>query len=165
ERLSQLKLPAIEEEALRLAVAAALNLSVEEIHENFSADDTSAWDSLGQMALAATLYDRFGVNLPADEIFRMRALEDIRRLVACHRNDHRSADSLSLPDNPELLPLLDHEGATIALAQRASPQSNSCGANGTGAGRSRHETGNGQELSVVIAATFVADPLASALKL
>ena len=61
--------PPAEGEAIRRAVAAALNLSLADVHDDLTAGDCSAWDSLGQIALAATLHDRFGVNLRAAEIF------------------------------------------------------------------------------------------------
>lgn len=141
--------PVAEGDAIHRAVAAALNLPLAEVHDDLTADQCFAWDSLGQISLAATLHDRFGLNLPAAEIFQVRSVRDIRRLLAQRQIGHQPGCPVTLPDNPELLPLLDHEAATFALARRDQ----------------RTGTDSKQELTVVIAATFTSEPLASALKL
>lgn len=138
-----------DEAALRHVVATALDLTVSDIPADFQSCDCSAWDSLGQLAIAAGLHDRFGVLISAERGFQLKSLADLRQLLS-----EQAAESPvielsdeSLPHDPELLPLLDHERVTRALSGRASTTV------------AKHEP-----VSVVIAATFVAEPIASTLK-
>jgi FkbH-like protein len=135
------------DEPLRAAVAEALGLSLEEVHAGLSADDCSAWDSLGQLSLASVLSARFGVKLSAAEVFGLRSIAQVSRWLGerCSTNGTSHADEL--PADPELLPLEDHEKATRALLAR--PPRCAEGA---------------LELSVVVAATFTAELLAPVLK-
>ena len=146
----------VEDESLRQVVATALDVPLTSVTHNFTASECSAWDSLGQMAIAAGLHDRFGITVPAETSFRMKSMDDLRKLLcgtasSVETRANTAADSFTLPDDPELLPLLDHEQVTRALASR---ESNSA----ANASISR------EPVSVVIAATFVAEPIASSLK-
>ncbi|TXT19083.1 MAG: FkbH-like protein, partial [Planctomycetota bacterium] len=139
----------VDDESLRQVVATALDLPLNSVTPNFTTADCSAWDSLGQMAIAAGLHDRFGITVPAETSFRRQLLRGTASSGETRVN--AAADSFALPDDPELLPLLDHEQVTRALA---SQESN----NAANASISR------EPMSVVIAATFVAEPVASSLK-
>lgn len=180
-----------DEMAMRQVLSIALNWPIAEIHSDFHANDCSAWDSLGQLAIAAGLHDRFGLVVPAEMIFRLKSLSDLRTLILkpqavldetfdvprplgsgqreplpngrgtdvvrfnqCLANKHRAyneSPSIELPHDPELLPLLDHEQVTRALSHCESLPP-------------RNETTARESVSVVVAATFVAEPLASTLK-
>lgn len=155
---------AIDNDALRRVVANALDLPLESVDDELTADECAAWDSLGQLGIAAALHSRFGITLSADKSFRLRSMADLREIVQAARansesdagasnataSSHRE-EIIELPSDPELLPLLDHEAVTRALAMR-----------GTTAGR---DTSPREPLPIVIAATFTAEPVASSLKL
>lgn len=138
-----------EESALRQVVATALDLIAAEIPEDFQASDCAAWDSLGQLAIAAGLHDRFGISVPAERGFQLKSLADLRQLLREPTALSPAVEPLAdvLPHDSELLPLLDHEHATRALSDRASTA-----------------VTDYDLVSVVIAATFVAEPVASTLK-
>ena len=52
---------------LRRLVTDALKLSASESPEELSADTCSSWDSLGQVAIAAAIYDRYGIAIDATQ--------------------------------------------------------------------------------------------------
>lgn len=145
---------------VRHLVAAALDLPLDEIHANLSSQDCVAWDSLGQLAIAAGLHDRFGIVVSAHESFCLKSMQDLQRVIATHRslrpsvaaNGLTAQDTTPLPNDPELLPLLDHEQATRALAERTADAAFA-------------STLVREPVRVVVAATFVAEPLANSLKL
>ncbi len=150
-----------DEESLCQIVASALDLRLDEVHSDLSFDQCPAWDSLGQLAIAAALHDRLGIILSANESFGLKSMGDLRKVIAKNSSkptvqlavvsrSEQPADekALPLPDDPELLPLLDHELVTRGLAARGGGTSTIQGS-----------------VSVVIAATFVAEPLANSLKL
>jgi FkbH-like protein len=136
---------------VRRLVGETLNLSADRVAPDFCCDDCAEWDSLAQMAIAAALYNRFGVTVASAEVFGLRSIPDLCRLVRRRfgRSDETAAPVDSLPQDPELIPLLDTPTATRLLAQRAS----------TDREPPQHE------LDVVIAATFTADPLVPSLTL
>jgi len=134
---------------LHRLVADALGISAEKITTETSAGNCSAWDSVGKMAIAAALHDRFGLNLPPAIIFGLNSVADVERAIANNAGKkviHK--EELLLPLNPELLPLLDPARVLAALASEMGGSSM--------AGEKNH---------IVIAATFVAQPLTSALQL
>lgn len=146
---------------VRHLVAVALDLPLDEVHANLSSLDCMAWDSLGQLAIAAGLHDRFGIVVSAHESFCLKSMQDLRRVIASHRSPESSAaasgltahgTTTALPNDPELLPLLDHEQATRALSERTLDVSFA-------------STFVREPVTVVVAATFVAEPLANSLKL
>jgi FkbH-like protein len=136
---------------VRRLVGETLNLSPDRVAPDFCCDDCAEWDSLAQMAIAAALYNRFGVAIASAEVFGLRSIPDLCRLVRRRfgRTDETAAQVDSLPQDAELIPLLDTPTATRLLAQRAS----------TDQKPPQHE------LDVVIAATFTADPLVPSLNL
>lgn len=173
----------VDDESLRQVVATALDLPPNSVTPNFTAADCSAWDSLGQMAIAAGLHDRFGITVPAETSFRMKSMDDLRQLLrgtawSVETRVNSAADSFALPDDPELLPLLDHEQVTRALASSVTrsvtegERFNDSHHNGVDAALALADaSGYGvsplisrEPVSVVIAATFVAEPVASSLK-
>ncbi|HEY0581577.1 MAG TPA: HAD-IIIC family phosphatase, partial [Chloroflexota bacterium] len=108
----------------------------------------SAWDSLGQVAIATALFDRYGIGLDPPEIFRLCDLDDLVRVVGGHGPLAVSgADELSALPALDELPLLDPQVATRTLAAHfdvAPP--------------------GAKRLHVTIAATFTAEPIAPTLK-
>ena len=135
--------------AIRRLIAGALSLPVETISRETSTATCTAWDSIGKMAIAAAVHDRFGLNLPPEIIFSLDSVADVERAVAKNagiKDVHK--EEFSLPSNPELLPLLDPARVLAALAGKMNGSA-------TAGGKNR----------VVVAATFVAQPLASALQL
>lgn len=141
-------------QSARRIVAEALNLSLEDVPAELAADGCEAWDSLGQVAIAATLYAHQSLRLSADQVFSLRSVNDIVRLL-----EHSAAEPPSsiapagndgfLPENPDLLPLLPRETVTRQLAQASRFSTKEMLA----------------PLTVRIAATFTAEPLASALSI
>jgi acyl carrier protein len=64
----------------------------EAFHEAFSVDpllisletrpeDVPGWDSLGQLALATSLEQRFGISLDVDDLMEMESVFDIVRIL------------------------------------------------------------------------------------
>jgi FkbH-like protein len=136
-----------EADALHNVVAEALDIPVSEVNDDLSSQTCAAWDSLGQMALAAGLHARFGLDLPAKEVFRLHSVADLRRAVAVQATPTSALASVlvKLPNIPELLPLFDADQVTRLLVAKADLPTTSA-------------------LRVVIAATFTATPLATALR-
>jgi len=135
--------------AIRSLIAGALSLPVEAISRETSKASCTAWDSIGKMAIAAAVHDRFGLSLPPEIIFNLDSVADVERAVTDHagkKNIHQ--EEFLLPSNPELLPLLDSARVLAALASELG---------GSAAAGAKHQ--------IVIAGTFVAQPLASALQL
>ncbi|MES2522489.1 MAG: HAD-IIIC family phosphatase [Gemmatimonadota bacterium] len=170
-------LPTDEERVIREIVAAALYLKPDEVTHDLSADDCDEWDSLAQMSIASALQQQLHIVVPDAERFCMRSMADIRSVVGRVRLSSaalptatagatssalpaalpipsvqsQSALLLGLPDNAELLPLMDHAVVSSSLAARLFARSNAAVA-GTLSCR------------VVIAATFTAEPLSASLK-
>lgn len=138
-------------EAIGRLIAEALNLPPGEITSGTSSANCVVWDSMGKMAIAAALHDRFRISLPPEKIFTLDSVADVAGVIAAGtKSETADADEFRLPTDPELLPLFEPARVLAALAQRTS--------DGTVAsGR--------QKIPVVIAATFVAQPLAPALEL
>ncbi|KAB8331116.1 HAD-IIIC family phosphatase [Scytonema tolypothrichoides VB-61278] len=136
-------------------IANAIRLPVEEIADDLNSENCMAWDSLATMSIAASLYDRFSIRVPAKDIFKLNSRKSIEQLIAAHTdNNPDSSDAVStpkqdteIPNNPELLPLYNPEAVTQALARRF-PESMPKG-----------------DKKIVIAATFTAQPLGSTLEL
>jgi acyl carrier protein len=108
------------------------------------------WDSLERMAIAATLVDGYGCRLKPEEIWQLQTLADVERVIG-ERVHHESkgatvnalATAEALPKNPEWLPLLPAAQATRLLAQTST------------AANEKHAP-----VSIVVAASFTAEPLA-----
>jgi FkbH-like protein len=149
-------LPAADEHALREIVADALGRPLTDVTSDLSAAQCASWDSLAQMAIGVALQQRFGMVVPAADSFRLRSMADIRALVDRARPSETGAGQPQaalppvLPRNPELLPLMDHELATNSLAASVEH---------------RPPDADLRELSIVVAATFTAEPLGSPLRL
>jgi FkbH-like protein len=161
--------PSVSSAALRELVIDALQLAPDRVPVELSKAACAEWDSLGQVAIAAALFDRYGVAIDGEELFRICTLNDIADLVT--KKDREPADrpdapkpgesdqkrfpppeigtdrSSTLSDDVDLLPLLEPQGATRALAARF---------NGAPAGA--------QHLRVCIAASFTVQPLASTVR-
>jgi FkbH-like protein len=136
---------------IRHLVAETLNLSADRVPPDFCCDDCAEWDSLAQMAIAAAIFNRFGVSVASAEVFGLRSIADLCGLVhrRMDRTDETAEPIAALPDDPELIPLMETSTATRLLAQCAS---------------SDRETPR-HGLEIVIAATFTAESLAPALSL
>lgn len=142
---------------LNAIIASAIQLRPEEIADDLNGDNCMAWDSIAKMAIAASLYDRFNIRVPTTEIFKLNSRQAIEQLIATHTDDEllvRSRDKSiiardpSVPANPELLPLYQPETVTQLLAHRfREPE------------QATHKK------KMVVAATFTAQPLGSALEL
>lgn len=154
-------------ESARALVLGALDLRADQAPADLSSDTCAAWDSLGQVSIAAAIYDRYGVTVGAAQVFRLRTLRDVADAVAGHASAAPARSALeiprsdgfagstaphrvngSLPRDPEMLPLLDVQESTTALAACLGEQSV-----------------DGEPLPVLIASSFTAQPLAPALTL
>ncbi len=154
--------------ALRELVVAALQLGPGEAPAELSSDTCAAWDSLGQIAIAAALFDRYGIAVDGEEVFRIRALRDVEDLIRRQKREPErpgretpcanggeiaspprvADDSRSLlPDDLDMLPLVDSQNATRALAARFDKESSVA-----------------QRLRVGIAASFTMQPVAPTLR-
>ncbi|NJR75339.1 MAG: hypothetical protein HC773_20250 [Scytonema sp. CRU_2_7] len=136
-------------------IANAIRLPLEEISDDLNSENCMAWDSLATMSIAASLYDRFSIRVPAKDIFKLNSCKSIEQLIAAHTdNNPDNSDAVStpkqdteIPNNPELLPLYNPEAVTQALARRFA------------------ESMPKGDKKIVIAATFTAQPLGSTLEL
>lgn len=138
--------------AARRVVRQALNLPAEFADDHPAAEfERGEWDSLVQLAIAATLADAYEVRLQPREITRIKNVADVANLIAAKlatpTDVAAPAATVALPSDPEWLPLLPSADATRLLAQAARP----CVA------------GSSAPLKVVVAASFTAEPLASSL--
>ena len=140
------------DEVARSLVAEALNLPIERVTEDLSIHNCDVWDSLGQMQIASALHDRFGVQLQAEQIFQISDMQRVNQLIK-EKPSQPSIDeqSVDLPENPEWLPLLDYQKATQALATRYQGK--------------RDLNSQPDTVSVVIAASYTAQPIATSLQL
>ena len=147
--------PAELETAGRL-VAFALGIKVTELPQELSADTCSAWDSLGQIAIATALFDSYGVTV-GNDLYRLRTLNDVANAIA--QRAARTVPAASkqtpasppgtavVPDDVEMLPLLGPAEATRALAARfPDPPAGAA------------------PLRVVVAASSTAQPIATTMK-
>lgn len=132
------------------AVASALRLPVNEVSATFSCEDCREWDSLGQMAVASTLYSLTGTEIPMAQCFGLRSIPQIVEFLESKQVRPPSETREAIPANPELLPLLNHQHTTRLLAERKS----------TNSSLSRFPA-----IKVVVSATFSAEPLVSSLTL
>ena len=155
-------------ESVRTLVLGALGLRADQAPEDLSSDTCPAWDSLGQVSIAAAIFDRYGVTVGPTRLFRLRTLQDVADAIAGHAAPAVAQPALetpravpfagpappatrpngSLPRDPEMLPLLDVQEGTTALAAHVDGESVS-----------------GEPLSVLIASSFTAQPVAPALTL
>lgn len=129
---------------LERLVADALHLPLENINK-LNSQNCMEWDSLGKMAIAAALYDRFTIEVPEDKIFELNSFDEIHAMVSRAESDKPS--HLNLPGNPELLPLYDLETVTSALISQ----------------NQKEQKKDLIALKVIVASSFVAQPLASSL--
>lgn len=109
--------------------------------------DPDSWDSLDQMAIAAALYAHTQVAVPADEIFQLQTLDDVAARLSNSPSEPQSPSGDRLPENPELLPLLNRQSTSSWLARQAA-ESNA----------------GDKQLTVVVAASFTADLIAPAIQ-
>ncbi len=133
---------------LHQLIAEALELPAGQITPETSAKNCPVWDSTGRMAIAAALHDRFGLDLPPETIEQLNSVSDVEKALAGASGPKAPADASPLSTDPELLPLLDPARVLAALADQVD------------ASDARRK-----KIRVVIAATFIAPPLASALRL
>ncbi len=134
-------------------VAEALSLPEESVTSETSASNCLAWDSIGKMSIAAALHDRFKLRLSPEEIFTLDSVADVERFASRAAGDKPAAgDDFILPANPELFPLFDPAQITAALARQAH-------------NRGSEPVPPKDDTRIVIAATFVAQPVASSLQL
>jgi carbonic anhydrase/acetyltransferase-like protein (isoleucine patch superfamily)/acyl carrier protein len=68
-------------EEIRALVIEALMLKPEEAPDPLDMDNCEFWDSMGQMAIAALISDRYRVSVPAEQVTRIRNLQDVADLL------------------------------------------------------------------------------------
>lgn len=164
------QLPVADHERARELIGFALGIKSSELSRETSVDSCMAWDSLGQIAIATALFDRYGITVDNRQAYRLRTLEDIENVIA--ENSRATSDggvralaraiAKSVEKSPErigidsllgdveMLPLIDRGEATRVLtncfleepATIPSPRS----------------------LNVIIASNFTAQPLATTMK-
>ena len=152
--------------AVRELVLDALQLDPHEVPAELSSDTCAEWDSLGQIAIAAALFDRYGIGVGGEAVFRIRTLRDVEDLIGrqerepdpagtprTHGEDVLPASYIpddrrtALPDDLDMLPLLEPQHATRALAARFDK-----------------ESAGAQRLRICIAASFTVQPIVSAVR-
>lgn len=72
------------QQKLRDAFSAALNIPSAEIFDDLSYESIPQWDSVAHMALVVGLEDAFGVMLDTDEILAMNSVAKAREIIAKH---------------------------------------------------------------------------------
>jgi FkbH-like protein len=140
-----------DDEVIQL-IARSLGVDPSRINPSTRAEDCDEWDSLGQMSIAAALQLRYGIRLAPEQIFALRSVQDVLTHLdpSCLVRHEPVPASFTLPSDPELLPLLDPSRVTASLlagSERSEPAS------------------EGTSIQIVVAATFVAEPLAQSLRL
>jgi FkbH-like protein len=156
-------------EDVRGLVIDALRLAPDEAPAELSRETCAEWDSLGQVAIAAALFDRYGIGIDGEDVFRIDTLREIAVLIAREKREPAHSDqpkhgtinrkivsvqevgadaSSVLPDDIEMLPLMETQEATRALAARFD---------NTPAGA--------QHLRVCIAASFTVQQVSPTLRL
>ncbi|NJM97327.1 MAG: hypothetical protein HC800_09260 [Phormidesmis sp. RL_2_1] len=164
-------------QAIDSMLAEVLRLPIEQITADLDSSRCSDWDSLAKMAIAAALFDHFGLRLSPADMVQLNSRRAVQAIVqSASPAAYKAADenvvssgtgaasraaevlvggnSVSLPDDPELLPLGDFQATTRLLAQRYHSSAK--------AGYSSDQT---PEKIVRVAATFTAQPLVSSLVL
>jgi len=155
-----------EYERARQLVAFALGINAAEIPEDRSADSCTLWDSLGQVAIASALFDRYGVTINDQKASHLQTLEAVKNAIkeyspaANHgstpqrdtysrsvEGSSSEVDLQSVLADAEMLPLIDPAEATQILASRFC-----------------EESANSRRLKIVVASSFVAEPLATTMK-
>jgi FkbH-like protein len=143
------EVPAVETAAstpsdLIALVAQALGLPPQQITAESSAATIREWDSLGMMAIAAALHSRFGLSLAPEQMFKLRSVSAIQSLLVPTGLQTNAEEKVE----PDFLPLMAPAAATALLSR----QNEACHA-------------NAPRITVAIAASFVAEPLAPTLRL
>lgn len=147
-----------------------LRLKPEHLTSDLGSRNCADWDSLAKMAIAAALFDRFGLRLSPVKIIQLSSRAAVIEAVQgpietapspldlqglAKSDAHNSANllpstpQLALPSDPDLLPLGDLESTTRQLARLYSPAA----------------IPSATPKTVRIVATFTAQPLASSLVL
>jgi FkbH-like protein len=146
----------VDSSQLKSIIANAIRCLPKDITDTLNSNNFMAWDSLAKISIAASLYDHFNIRIPAEKIFKLDSLKSIEQIIAAstdhnlsERLDRISAavQALEIPNNPELLPLYEHDKITQALAYRFQ------------------KLKYGVDKRIVIAATFMAQMLGSPLEL
>ncbi len=141
---------------IRRLVIEALNIPEGEQSGDFSQANCANWDSLGQIAIAAAIYSRYGAPVDAADVLRIRSLADVAQLAEGRKlasqgtivpTQHEVPEAVTLPNDLDMLPLLDPAEATRALAARFE------------------QTSGGKPIRVVMAASFTLHAIAAPLKL
>ena len=63
-------------------VSAVLNIPLEEIRDEASAENTGSWDSLAVMQLLVTLEEEYEIQISINEIDSLKSVTGISRLIA-----------------------------------------------------------------------------------
>jgi FkbH-like protein len=130
-------------------IVEALRLPADAPIRELTPQNCGRWDSLGQLAIAAALFDRFGVRIDPAEAFGLRSVDDVAaKLASATKPADRNAIGWNEPLDEDELPLLDRQAATRALAARF-----------------QSADARGPRVRVVVAATFTAQPIAPTLTL
>jgi acyl carrier protein len=67
---------------IQQAFKSSFDVDPEVITVNTTANDVSAWDSVGHLTLAGNLEEIFGVTLDVDELMEMESVREIARIVS-----------------------------------------------------------------------------------
>jgi len=125
-------------------VADALGVPVARITADAGSATVPEWDSLGMMAIAAAIHARFGLSLSTEAAFDLRSVAAVQSVIG----QLLQPAPASAVATAEFLPLLEPAAATAQLAQQPVPAA-----------------GSQPTVTVVVAASFVAEPLAPVLRL
>jgi len=66
---------------VREAFKAAFDINPQLVSIETTADDISAWDSVGHLSLAGNLEEVFGISLDVDELMEMESVRKIVRII------------------------------------------------------------------------------------
>jgi len=118
----------------RELVIEALGVEPHDAEGDLSSETCPLWDSLGQVSIAAAVFTRYGISVDGGEIFRLKTLSDVAALIdpqpgsgsrdatngdgagESHDRTESFVEETPIDDDLQMLPLLDAQAATRALA-------------------------------------------------
>lgn len=56
-------------------IAETLNVSPDVVNESLAAGDIPEWDSMGNMAIIASIEEELGIEFPLDDLFELNSVE------------------------------------------------------------------------------------------
>ncbi len=128
-------------------IAKALHVPGKTVNSETVSEDLAEWDSLGQLAISAALFDQYALSIPVENTPALKSIKAISMELGAINHKGQTGDSADryreeLSD-PEWLPLLDPAVAAGAMNEKKAML---------------------EQVKVRVAATFTADKLGPSLE-